>query len=492
MIFSRSYGILGTKHMLRIYKIICFVFSVFAVMQLGANDASADMGPEPADLLYPGGAIQASSSATRVSMEYEKVILTYRLSEKYSFLLPAHVSAIFKMKNNGPQTETMNVYFPVDYAISQNVSREKWEGSISNFKVKGKLIPEGNKTTITRDIDGRQQELAVYRWEEIFRPGEISEVNIEYDATAGSRFGSYSLSYVLGTGRDWWGNIEQGEIVFVLPETLPSWAINGLDKLPFVMSDNRITVTFTNYEPLADEVVTFEIYDFNTVKNIEELKQELSAFNNVLKIASLYGELTQGFKCSYCRGPLEDALGYYDLAIDKASSKEELNAVLISFSGLKLEYILNVFTLKTCKESDMQCLASLYLSRDGLYDTPFRLPDGANEVNNSIFLKKYADKMRQYDPAFSNSVNNFLSRAKEVSEWSKTHNYWDEPQPEEKQDTTAVTKEPEEKQNIGSPNTYISRWLQTSGQRRIVIICVLLLISLLALLFLIRFKRPES
>lgn len=427
------------KFMFNKIKIILLSFFFLILLtKVSISNVFADVGAAP--VYSQGGSIQSSLPSTNVSMDYEKVILTYGSPQrKYSTFdgkefdatMPVHVSAVFKMKNNGSQTETMNVYFP----SNDSAFIGGWGGDdLTNFKVNGKLLSKDTQTQIPITIDGKEEKILAYQWSETFNGQQITEITVEYDTKSGKDYQVYYLTYVLGTGRAWQGNIRQGEISFVLPENLSSYSILNKapmvkeNKIPFKVSGNTVTVNISEYEPNSDDAIVLGVYEFNIVNQIEQLKKETDSFTNTLKIAGLFRQLSGGPHCAFCTGVAsENAKNYYNSALNKASSKEELNFVLKSFAYGDGDWgnvndLLKMISLSECETDNNECKASVYMDRDKLGETPFRLDWNTGEVGESVFLLNYAKKIQSYDQTISLSINKFISGAKAINDYWKQKN----------------------------------------------------------------------
>lgn len=442
------------------FKIFIFVFSALFLGQLSLKSVYADVGPVPVS--SQGGNLQTGAVSTNVSMDYEKVVLTYSKPQKYEKksdsgevlyidkVMSIHVSAVFKMMNNGTKAENTSVFFPSDTSIfAQGVSLG--DNNITNFKVNGKELTKENLSNIPVSINETEQTLSAYQWTETFYPQEANQIEIEYDSQISEESGYkvYYLAYILGTGRGWSGPIKNGEIKFVLPEQLPSYAVAKKpaqmreNKLPFKIEGNSINISFSDYEPDPNELILLGVYDFDTVNEIEKLKKEQPTFPNTLKIAGLFRNLTHDIHCVLCTAETTDeAKKYYSLAIAQAASKDELNLVLGSYTyglsgsernyAIRMNNLLAIMSLK-CPEADYGCdKESIYFGRGYLDGTPFSVFfDGTNgksyedytaygkiKVPNGDFLKKYAVKMQSYDPSLSLLANNFLNGVPTNSDYS--------------------------------------------------------------------------
>lgn len=462
----------------------------------------ADVGPPP--IYSQGGAIHSSALATNVSMEYEKVILTYGDPQRqyssfdgkeYLASMPVHVSAVFKMKNNGKNVERMNVFFPSNDSAFIGGTTGVDDIALSNFRVNQKMLSKESQTEIPLSINGKEEKILTYQWEEVFYPQQITEITVEYDTKSGKDYQVYYLTYVLGTGSGWQGTIKQGEINFILPENLTSYAVLNQapmvkgNTFPFTTLGNTIIVRFSDYEPNSDDAIVLGVYEFDKIHQIESLKKELQTFSNVLKIAELFKELSEGPHCDFCTGTASDfADQYYKLALDLARSKDELNAVLKSLvygdgDRGNITDLIRYMSLDDCRVTDMDCKMSIYFERDKLGDTPFRLHRDNGEVGERDFLLKYGEKMQIYDTHVTASIHTYINEAQNVFEYRKRQQEKKqiESSPSPMLPTTPLT-------TFGKENVYVQQKQTNYVLIKIGLVCAVIGITMLFLWLSIRKK----
>ncbi len=395
-------------------------------IQMPAKQVSADIGP--ATIYAQGGALQTTSS-TEVAMEYEKVTLTYGqpVEQKYqgyvvNGYMPVHVSAEFRMKNTGSSNEKLNIYFPLsDYLYVGGYSEDT--SNITNFKVNGNELPLSSITNVPTTINGKTQSMPVYEWPQTFNAGSTTNISVEYDTKSGEDVEVFYLTYVLGTGRGWKGPIGSGEIKFVLPQTLTNYSVVSKapkiqeNKIPYRISGNSIIVPLSNYEPEADDVIALGVYNQGIVSEIEQLKKQPATYANTLSIAKLFRGLSIGPHCAFCVDPAaQQAQNYYVSALDKASSKDELNAVLASYAyggssqDPGLDKIFEYMALATDKECDLEKYQCTTTEKDYLLFEmrDMALTKGSSNKYTKEFLTKYSCKIRAYDQATATTVDTFL------------------------------------------------------------------------------------
>lgn len=401
------------------------IFSSLACLPIFFDSVvEADIGPTY--VYSQGGFLKPSALKTNVSMNYENVVLTYG-NEKYygnektdsaiGIYLPVHVSAVFRMFNNGNQPEKIDVYFPSSDGFFVG-SISAW-GSLTNFKVNGKLLSEENITALHLILDEEAGEVPVevYKWEETFEPQKETEIKIEYDTRSGGDYSVYYLTYVLGTGREWAGSIKEGHITFVFPYVLTDYSIVDHapvlkeNKIPYTVSENKVIVDFLDYEPDADTAIALGMYFPSRVEAIESLKKEPQTFDNVLKLAEWFRVLSQGPHRAFYTGKAADiSKDYYNKSLDLASSEAELNKVLLSFvygadSGETIDDLFQFFKYipMICTEAGSDCeYAHVRNQYNFLSDASY--DDLVLEV-----LTKYENKMTQYNPESAEIVRHLIN-----------------------------------------------------------------------------------
>ncbi|HUC89577.1 MAG TPA: hypothetical protein VMR45_02145 [Patescibacteria group bacterium] len=421
------------KKTVRILAAIALLTLCTAGIQIPAKQAAADIGPAP--IFAQGGSLQNSTAANDISMNYEKVTLTYgnpvremNGSQELSAYMPAHVSAIFKMKNTANVAEKMDVYFPLSDSLFVGGYSED-SSNITNFTVDDTELSRNNIVNIPTTINGQTQSMPVYQWEQNFAANSTTTISIEYDTKSGKDFNVYYLTYVLGTGRDWKGSITSGEIDFVLPQSLTSYSVLNKaplideNKIPYKVSGNTITVPLSNYEPTSNDVIALGVYDPDTVKSIELLKKQPATFANSLKIAGMFRGLSTGGHCIFCTGSAsQQAQNYYSLALDKATSKDEVNAVLTSYAYgdntdptyNTLDNLFAFFVLAKDKDCDLQKFECATQEKQSMLEQMRDMPLWPSD-QTTVFLTKYSCKMRAYDKTEATAVDTYLGKTSDCT-----------------------------------------------------------------------------
>lgn len=417
--------------------IACLGIGLLAIWSLPAY---ADVGPPP--VYSQGGILQTDTEATSVSMADEKVVLKYGQPEgenDWDMIMPVHVKATFTMRNTGANDETLQVYFPTD--DSSFISGYNGEyGIVTNFTVNGQLLSKDDIAKVGATIDGKAESISAYQWSETFPAGEDTNITISYDGASGKDYEVYYLTYVLGTGRGWKGPIGKGTVSFELPDTLTDYSVVSdvplvsENELPFIVSGNTITITFQNYEPEPDAVVMLGVYDFDLVKQSEDLMGGAANFENTLTLAGVLRQLSGGPHCLFCTGKAaEMAPKYYMDALDLATSESELDQVLVSFmygdqqfhddwTPPSAEETKASFSFPDCEPDDTTCRYNAYIERGYFGGSVFRRNWTTGELENEEFLTLYSDKTRQYNSAVADTIDAFIQEAPDAYAWYAKEN----------------------------------------------------------------------
>jgi len=215
-----------------------------------------------------GGDIAPGEEPTQVQMVSETVTLTLETLEPSEAQgspradegLVAHVDAVFQMQNQGGDTETHDVWFPLTTGAGYGAPFPPDAPSqAENFQA----WVEGEPVTVTeapgRDLLGFRDEVPWATWSVAFPPGQAVLLRVTYDVHPVDWGGWAVAHYILETGADWHGPIGAGTVTFRLPyEVTPlnvqvaeiREAYTGPDR-PFEIAVDGTDVTwrFTDLEP---------------------------------------------------------------------------------------------------------------------------------------------------------------------------------------------------------------------------------------------------
>ena len=441
-------------------KKIQFLASAIAVIAVFFSlivPVRADVGAP--NVFTQGGIIMTDISQTNVSMDYEKVILTYqpavktyyKSGEVNSAYMNCHVSAVFKMRNSGNLEEKMTVYFPAqDAAFVGGDFYNSSQENLTNFKANGWLLSDlGSDITVM--IEGQPVKISTYQWEEVFPAQATKEITVEYDTKSAKNYEVFYLTYVLSTGFSWKGAIGGGEIDFVLPENLADYAVvSNLplvkeNELDFQVTGNTIFFLFKDYETVSNVAISIGVYDFEKVRDVEQRRATAQSSYELMVVADKLKELSGGPHCSFCTGPASDlAKKYYGLAIDKTSTKNDLLWILESYIFWHKDGIAGLedinqgelvksgmdqsFGTNPCvgdkEKTDKVCLENLF---ENPYLFRSNIGISRNKVQGQEFLQQTAAKMDAFDPVLAGGIRQYISLAEkeakrlriESEQWQK-------------------------------------------------------------------------
>lgn len=236
----------------------------FVLMVLGGSTsipALADAAPPPPP---DGRNILPGEEITMVQMVAEEVIIdvgaTWQIielgEEYYHETLSGYVLAFnctFWMVNQGSESESMAVRFPIHYKYS--VGRIE----IHSIKINGDSVYWW-EDEIDRTAD--------FNWAHFnvtFPPGEEVEIKITY-TTLTYPNGLYHgipheiVSYVLSTGAGWYGPIGKGKIILRLPyNATPENVFTYRQEKKFIFTESDVYWEFTDLEPTTNDNLWIDV-----------------------------------------------------------------------------------------------------------------------------------------------------------------------------------------------------------------------------------------
>lgn len=241
------------------------VFFMLTLMFILApvSPVSADIAPpEEAD----GITLQPGSDSTLVQMVRERVDLNiYVLNSKNGVeecvtfqtgSTIAEVDALFVMQNQGNQTETMSVRFPL-----QDMDKEYYAACdiLCDFQV------QVNGETVPVDIihpDSLESNVPFISWgsfQASFPPGQNVEVRVKYLLNAQhqrKQSAGQEFYYILSTGAGWFGKIGLVEIRLRLPYPANAETIYQMPK-GSSFEGRELSLTFNDFEPTSADNLHF-------------------------------------------------------------------------------------------------------------------------------------------------------------------------------------------------------------------------------------------
>jgi hypothetical protein len=183
-------------------------------------------------------------------------------------LVTTHVEATFQMRNQGTETEELEVWFPLTTGAEYG-EHVPYPGQAENLQAWVDGEPVEVEEAPGRDLLGVRDEVPWAKWPVVFPAGEDVELRVTYD-THPVEWGGWAVGYyILETGAGWHGPIGEGTVTFRLPYDVTPLnvqlaeireAYTGPER-PFeiTVEGRDVTWQFTNLEPRgSEELRTFE------------------------------------------------------------------------------------------------------------------------------------------------------------------------------------------------------------------------------------------
>ncbi len=220
-----------------------------------------------------GVTIEAGKTPTYVQMVSEEVSLKVeaveitgeRIKEHVEDEMIAHVDATFFMQNQGTESESFDMWFPITwYDKNMRAAGDRYN-VLATFQVWVDGVPATVGEGLGHDLLGGSDDVPWATWPATFPPGQTVTVRVTYDIhpTGYSKWGLFH--YILETGAGWYGPIGAGTVTVSLPyavepgNTVTSFADThykfeylGGQLAPTQISGNEIVWSFKDLEPAAE------------------------------------------------------------------------------------------------------------------------------------------------------------------------------------------------------------------------------------------------
>jgi hypothetical protein len=191
-------------------RIVFIIILLVGLVHLVFADAAPPQQP-------PAGSIESGGFDTHVQMVSEEVLMLVdvaenRVSDQYVAAnhIQAHVEATFWMQNQGEETESFDVWFPL--GVPDGYSEVS---VVDNFGAWVDDVPaEIGQEIIVGQWD---EEVPWATWPVTFPPGETVVLTVAYNLRATGYYPYGELVYILETGAGWWGTIGEGTVTVRLP-----------------------------------------------------------------------------------------------------------------------------------------------------------------------------------------------------------------------------------------------------------------------------------
>jgi hypothetical protein len=214
---------------------LAILFLILAVIPARANIAppQTDLGKN----IDPGG-----SDQTKVQMMKETVRMEVRLNpgdrsplQVGDFLMDkakyrVYVKASFTMRNQGSETERINVRFPISIYFGSNMVESETKSYYEMFKIK---VDDYSVQDLTAEVNGipvkttRQSIIlqnceynCLHNWmtfDATFPPGKDVNIVVNYWQFPDGVYPVAQVGYIVSTGAGWYGQIGSADIILRLP-----------------------------------------------------------------------------------------------------------------------------------------------------------------------------------------------------------------------------------------------------------------------------------
>jgi hypothetical protein len=175
-----------------------------------------------------------------------------------------HVAASFEMRNEGNDSESMEVWFPLG---------DEWTlGAAESigFGTRFRAWVDGEEATVSeKTVDDDPDEVVTWAtWPATFAPGETVALEVEYDLIPEGYAPYGTFRYLLRTGSGWWGPIGEARVTVRLPYDVnttntvltptSAWETSPRPMQPDVVGPEAVW-SFSELEPSADSDIRLTV-----------------------------------------------------------------------------------------------------------------------------------------------------------------------------------------------------------------------------------------
>lgn len=275
------------------------LLSTLLMLAAPAISVQADVAPPQ----YPpdkGTGIEPDRD-TKVQMVSEEVVFDMPAANDPDTTIYLEMTASFQMRNQGSESETMQVGFPMGCDPVDN------NASVTVNELPVEILIEDGEAVIIQDVGGQCQSNDWIRFDVTFPPEEDVWIDVKLSFLEQS-VGSYFFHhYILETGAGWYGPIGKGAVVFNLPYQPENLNFQGFwdssTNLSRVYSDKSVRFTFNNLEPTGKNNLYFLIGDPYTWQQVDTARESV-------------GENSQAPKAYVQIGQAYENAMWYDRKID--------------------------------------------------------------------------------------------------------------------------------------------------------------------------------
>jgi len=232
----------------------------------------------------PGASIGSGGFITKVQMVSEYVRLDIAEAQEAvsnwasvsSDVMAGHVDAIFVMQNQGEETESFEVWFPLGASDGYSDIR-----TVENFAAWVNGVPAEIGQV---DLPGQWDTLSPWAtWPATFPPGERVILTVSYDVRPTGYMPYGAFEYILETGADWWGAIGTGIIRVRLPYAVnefnvPDDAIwQSVEAGALEVDETDLIWRFTDLEPTTTDNIELNVLAPQLWQTIADAEQAVAA-----------------------------------------------------------------------------------------------------------------------------------------------------------------------------------------------------------------------
>ncbi|MBN1427774.1 MAG: hypothetical protein JXB07_05265 [Anaerolineae bacterium] len=329
-------------------KNLLMVGVVLTVSGILTQTVLADMAPPSPPT---GASISSSEPSTYVQMVSESVVMVvtdnngvpYREGSSVSAdMMVGHVQAYFKMVNQGTETETLEVRFPL--GGNDGYSNEHTIEDFSAY-VDGKLVQTTQQVDEPlRLSDWPEPPIPWATWQVTFPPGQIVNVGVDYEVRPEGWSAWGTFTYILETGAGWYGPIGEGTVVFRLPHEVSSLNVATSCEDSSALSASKtcdisgtdIKWHFSDLEPTREDNIHFTVLAPSVWRGIQRARKaaqtDPDSLDAQLRLAHAWREgleFHHGLTC--CWSLANEALAAYEQVIRLAPNSADMYVEYLEF-----------------------------------------------------------------------------------------------------------------------------------------------------------------
>jgi hypothetical protein len=252
------------------------LLSTLLMLAAPAIPVQADVAPPE----NPPGSNIGPDQKTKVQMVAEEVVFDVPSMPEWDDFL-VDMTATFHMKNQGGQSESMRVGFPLGCGPIPGEATATVDGRA------GDVVQEEGEPIILPlppGYDGPDEPCETMPWirfDVTFPPGQEVEIVVKQTYRPSELTNSFAaFGYILESGSGWYSKIGKGSVVFNLPYKPDDYNFHGWWNSTLTLSrfygDNFIRFTFNDLEPTSNNNLIFELGIPYTWQPVDAAKQAVA------------------------------------------------------------------------------------------------------------------------------------------------------------------------------------------------------------------------